>query len=185
MLAQIFQFEGDIELAEENFRRAIRLDRGNSRARNNYAALLFTIQRYDDAVEQLQLVTSDTAYEGRAIAFENLGRSKLRLDKEQEAINAFERALRLNSNLYVSAMELAQIRLDRQEWDEARGYFQRYLTLVDVNNIRLTPRALLAGIQIEGHFQNQDMVEGFSLILSTLYQDSPEFQVYQRQGNAN
>jgi len=185
VLAQIFQSEGDIGLAEDNFRRAIRLDRENSRARNNYAALLFSLQRYEDAVEQLQLVTQDTAYEGRSIAFENLGRSAQRLDMEQEAIVAFERALQLNSNLYVSALELALINFNSQDWDAARQNFQHYLTIVEIYNIQHTPRALLAGIQIEGHFQNQNMVDGFSIILSTLYQDTPEFQDYQRLSDAN
>ena len=185
VLALIFQTEGDLDLAEENFQRAISLDRDNSRARNNYAALLFTADRYREAYEQLQRVTQDVNYEGRAIAFENLGRAALRLGRTDDAVIAFRRALQINSNLYISALELAIIEADRSDWQSARSYFQQYMTTANFYNIAHTPRALLAGIQIEQQFQNTDLVQRFGLILSTLYQDSPEYILYQRMSDAN
>ena len=57
--------EGDRDLADSNFRRAISLDRDNSRARNNYAAMLFSQERFRESYEQLERVASDTSYEGR------------------------------------------------------------------------------------------------------------------------
>lgn len=184
VLALILQREGDIELADESFRRSISLDRDNSRSRNNYAALLFEQERYRDALEQLERVAADTEYEGRAIAFENLGRSALRLNREEDAQNAFVRALQLNSNLYVSALELSLLYLQQQDFPRAQSTYQRYLTIVEFYSVPHTPRALLAGIQIEGHYNNQELVDNFALILSTLYQTSPEYQVYQRLANA-
>ena len=178
VLALIFQREGDMELADENFRRAIRLDRDNSRARNNYAALLFSLGEYEQAYEQLSLVTQDTMYEGRAIAFENLGRSAVSLGLKSEAEQAFQRALQLNGNLYVSAIELALLRAERQDWEGARRAFQQYLTTAEFYNIPHTPRALLAGISIESKFQNQELVRNFTRILTTLYRESPEFEAY-------
>ncbi len=185
ILALIFQTEGDIDLAEENFRRAISLDRDNSRARNNYAALLFAADRHREAYEQLQRVTQDVNYEGRGMAFENLGRSALRIDRKEDAVAAFRRALQLNANLYISALELAILEADMENWQVARSYFQQYMTSADFFNIPHTPRALLAGIQIEQRFQNTDMVRRFGLLLTTLYQDSPEYLMYQRMNNAN
>jgi len=185
ILALIFQTEGDLDLAEDNFRRAISLDRNNSRARNNYAALLFAADRYREAYEQLQRVTQDVNYEGRSIAFENLGRASLRIERREDAEAAFRRALQLNSNLYISALELAAIESDRQNWQLARSFFQQYMTSVDFFNVPHTPRALLTGIRIEQQFGNTDLVQRFGLILNTLYQDSPEFQIYQRLSNAN
>lgn len=185
VLALIFQREGDLDLAEEHFRRAINFDRENSRARNNFAALLFTQERYADAFEQLERVTLDTDYEGRAIAFENLGRSALRLDRDTAAENAFTRALQLNPDLYVSSVELSLLLYKKEDWMAARQIFQQYLTTAEFFSIPHTPRALLAGIRIEGQFQNTELVENFALILTTLYQDSPEFESYQRLSNAN
>lgn len=185
VLAMIFQHEGDSELADSNFRRALSLDRENSRARNNYAALLFSQERYHNAFEQLERVSNDTNYEGRALAFEGLGRSAIRLNRQEDARNAFVRALRLNTRLYISALELAWIYFDQQDYQRARQTYQNYLTAVEFYNVPHTPRALLAGIQIEGHFQNSEFVENFSRVLSTLYPGSPEYQTYQELTDAN
>lgn len=183
--ALVFQAEGDLDLAEENFQRAINLDRNNSRARNNYAVLLFSQNRYADAYEQLEQVTRDVNYEGRAIAFENLGRAALRIDRPADARAAFQRALQLNSNLYISALELSIMEADNENWDRARQLFQQYMTTVNFYNIPHTPRALLAGIKIEGKFHNAGLVEGFVRILTTLYKDSPEYLMYERLSNVN
>ncbi len=185
VLAMVARGEGDIDLADSNFRRSINLDRGNSRARNNYAALLFSQERYRDSMQQLERVANDTNYQGRALAFEGLGRGALRLDRQEDARSAFTRALQLNANLYISVLELALIHFEQQDFQLARQTYQSYLTLVEFFNIPHTPRALLAGIQIEGYFQNKELVDNFSLVLSTLYPESSENQTYQRLSDAN
>ena len=185
ILALIHQREGDLDLADDVFRRAIRLDSRNSRARNNYAAFLFEQQRYEDAYQQLQTVASDTTYEGRAIAFENLGRSALQLERFEDAANAFERALQLNGNLYVSTLELAQLRYDQGDFVSARALYNQYLTIKEFYSIPHTPRSLWIGIQVEGHYRNDELVDGYVRLLTALYQDSPEYQLYQNLVNGN
>lgn len=185
VLALIFQREGDLELAEDNFQRAIRYDRENSRVRNNYGALLYGMGRFDDALEQFEYATRDTMYDGRAIAFENMGRSALPLGQSEVAENAFQRALQLNGNLYIAAVELAMLRADRDDWNSARRVFQQYLTTAQFYNLPHTPRALLAGIRIEGKFQNQELVRDFTRILTTLYRETPEYQAYLRLSDVN
>ncbi|HJO10985.1 MAG TPA: hypothetical protein QGI39_02960, partial [Gammaproteobacteria bacterium] len=135
--------------------------------------------------DQLERVANDTNYVVRAFAFEHLGRSALRLDRMDDAESAFMRALQLDANLYVSALELSQIRFDRQNWNSARQSYQQFLTILDFYNIAHTPRSLWIGIQIERIFQNSQLVNDFSLLLSTLYQDSPEYQLYRRSSNGN
>jgi Tfp pilus assembly protein PilF len=125
--------------------------------------LLFDQERYSEAYDELVRVTGDANYDGRAIAFENQSRSASRLDRVDDARNAFTRALQLNANLYISALELALIEFNQENKD----------------------RALLAGIQIEGQAQNQKIVDTFALLLTSLYQDSPEFETYQRLSNAH
>lgn len=186
ILALISQREGDLELAIENFQRAVRLDQDNARARNNYAALLFSMGDYESAFDELLTVTQDAMYEGRAVAFENLGRSAVSLDRPEGAEVAFTRALQLNSNLYISSIELALLRFQRGDWPGARQAFRQYLTTTEFYSLPHTPRALLAGIIIEGRFNNQKLVDDFTRILTTLYQDSPEYaELQQRMTDAN
>lgn len=178
VMALIHQSEGDTDLADAEFRRAIGYDRSNSRARNNYAVFLFSQGRFAEAYEQLQIVAGDTGYEGRPIAFENLGRSALQMGREAEAEMAFERALQLSSNLYIAAMELAQIKYNKRDLTGARSYYNRFLTLKELLGVPHTPRSLWIGIQVENAFQNNEVVQGFGRLLSTLYRDSPEYQQY-------
>lgn len=185
VLALIAEREGDRDLADSNFRRAISLDRDNSRARNNYAAMLFSQERYRESYAQLEMVASDTSYEGRALAFEGLGRSALRMGRLDDARSAFQRALQLDGNLFIAALELSLLEFDQKDYLSARRYYQSYLTIVEFLQLPHTPRAQLAGIQIEGYFQNEELVENFTLVLSTLYPSSPEYQQLQRLSDAN
>ena len=185
VLAMIFQREGDLDLADSNYQRAISLDKDNSSARNNYAAMLFSQERFRESYEQLERVANDTSYEGRSLVFEGLGRSALRLGRQEEAKAAFQRALQLNENLFIAPLELALIYFDQEDYPRARQYYQNYLTTIQFLQLPHTPRALLAGIQIEGYFQNKEFVENFSLVLSTLYPTSPEYQTFQRLSDAN
>ena len=140
ILALISQREGDLELAIENFQRAVRLDQDNARARNKYIALLFFSGDYENASDELLTVMQDAMHEGRAVAFENVGGSAVSPNRLEEGEVAFTHI----------------------------------------------PRALLAGIIIESRFNNQKLVDDFTRIPTTPYQDSPEYaELQQRMPDAN
>ena len=75
--------------------------------------------------------------------------------------------------------------MSEQQWSAALQRFQQYQTTVEFYNIPHTPRALLTGIQLGAHFSDQDMVDEYALILTTLYQDTPEYVIYQQLSDAN
>jgi type IV pilus assembly protein PilF len=131
------------------------------------------------------MVASDTSYEGRALAFEGLGRSALRMGQLDDARSAFQRALQLDGNLFIAALELSLIEFGQRDYTSARRHYQSYLTIIEFLQLPHTPRALLAGIQIEGYFGNEEFVENFTLVLSTLYPNSPEYQQLLRLSDAN
>jgi type IV pilus assembly protein PilF len=185
VLAMVFQREGDLDLADSNFLRAISLDQNNFRARNNYATMLFSQERFRESYEQLERVAGDTSYEGRSLVFEGLGRSALRLGGQEDSKAAFQCAPQFNENLFIAPLELALVYFDQENYPLARQYYRSYLITTAFLQLPHTLRALFAGIQIEGYFQNVEFVEKFSLVLTTLYPTSPEFQTVQRLNNAN
>ncbi len=185
ILALIQQREGDADLADATFRRALSMDRNNSRARNNYAAFLFSQERYREAYEQLQIVVNDSSYDGRAMAFENLGRSALALNRDDEAERAFQRALQLNNNLYVSSLELLQLKVNQADWPAARDAFRRYLTVREFLGLPYTSRSLWIGIQVERYFQNSSGVSLYAGLLGAMFPGSAELQMYRSQVNGN
>jgi len=185
MLALVAQREGDIELARETFERALSLDSGNSRARNNLAALLFSLEEYEQSYMELETVANDTTYESRALAFENLGLSALRTERPERAVYAFERALQLNSNLYRSSLELAQIKFDGGEFAESMNYYNQFVTTSSFYNVVQTPRSLWLGIQLERRFDNQEGAAAYAVLLEGLYKDSPQYQELMNSQNDN
>ncbi|MDF1766376.1 MAG: tetratricopeptide repeat protein [Gammaproteobacteria bacterium] len=100
VLALIAQREGDAEVAKAYFEKALRAAPAAASIRNNYAALLFETESFDDAFDELLRVVADTSYAGRAAAYENLGVVALRLNRLDDAKQAFNKASQLDSARY-------------------------------------------------------------------------------------
>ncbi|MEX2367175.1 MAG: type IV pilus biogenesis/stability protein PilW, partial [Pseudohongiellaceae bacterium] len=145
----VYSRQGDTELADESFRRAIRLNGRNSQARNNYAAFLFANGRYQDAYDQLENVVTDVNYRSRPQAFENLGLAAVRLNRSEDAENAFNRALQLNANQLRSSLELANINLGKEDIQQARAYYNNFTSLAQRFNLGHSARSLLIGARLE------------------------------------
>lgn len=179
-LALIAQREGDEELADELFRRALRASPSASRIRNNYAAALFASGRLEEARSQLQRVVADTAYEGRAQSFENLGLVAKQLADPAAAKSAFARALQLDDSLVQSALELGILSADEGSWDEARGFFERYLNSRAAaglsTSIDHSAEALLLGRALARQTGDQDAAALWERALRRLY---PELEYEQ------
>ncbi len=178
--ALIYTLEGDLGLADDSFRRAIRLDSRNSQVRNNYAAFLFANDRPREAYNQLAVVVEDTGYPARAQAYENMGLAALRLGETANAEAAFMRALQLNGNRVRSILELTDIHLNRGNIAEAATYYERYLTVHEFFNIAHTPRSLWAGIRLEQLRSNEAAMQSYAATLQSMFPDSNEYVRYQQ-----
>jgi len=178
--ALVYTLEGDLDLADESFRRALRLDSANSQVRNNYAAFLFANNRFQEAYQQLEEVVRDTEYSGRSQAFENMGLAALQLNQLEDAEYAFTRALQLNSNRIRSTLELADINLQQGNIQNDARYYQNFLTMRQFFNVQQSARSLWVGIKLEqARGMNNQMLE-YGASLSELYPDSPEYTFYQQ-----
>jgi type IV pilus assembly protein PilF len=176
----VYAREGEPALAEQNFNRSLRLDSANSQIRNNYAAFLFSEGRIDDAYEQLARVVQDTGYEQRPQAFENMGIAALRLNRIEDADQAFSRALQLNPNQLRSALELVVINMERGDILQARAYWRNYLTLIQFFNVGHNARSLLIGARLELAMQNEVNAFEYGDLLETNFPDSREYELFQQ-----
>lgn len=174
--ALVYQSTGEFELAEKNFKRAIKLDRDFSRARNNYGAFLYARERYSEAEEQLELVVSDTLYNARPQAYLNLGLCRLQLFKPVKAEEAFVRTLAMNPSSTTAILEVAQLRLDAGDSRNASLYYDEYRKLVS----QQSPRALWFGIRLARAQGDSNAESSFALALRNRYPQSAEYEAYQR-----
>ena len=172
--ALVYQSTGEDEPAEEHFQRAIALDGGFSRARNNYAAFLYSQQRFAEAEKQLERVVRDTLYEGRPMAFVNLGLCRQQLFDASGAEQAFVRALSMDRTNRIALLEVASLRYDAGDYDNAQRYYDTYRSVVR----QQSARGLWLGIRLARHSGNRDAEGSYALALSNLYPQSVEYQTY-------
>ncbi|TCO78446.1 type IV pilus assembly protein PilF [Chromatocurvus halotolerans] len=175
--ALVYQSTGEIEMAEASYQRAIALDDRFSRARNNYAAFLFSQQRFKEAEQQLQAVVRDTLYEARPRAFINLGLSRLALADDDGAEEAFIRALSMQGNNSIPLLEMASLRLKAGDYRAAAQYYERYRSAVR----RQSARGLWLGVRLAQATGDRDAEGSYALALRNLYPESPEYAAYARQ----
>jgi type IV pilus assembly protein PilF len=172
----LYQSTGELELAEENFKKAIRLKKNCSRCRNNYAVFLYSQERYKDAEKQLSYVVEDTLYNSRPNAFVNLGLCRLKLFNTQGAEEAFVRALSMDRTNRIALLEVARIRYEAQDYVTANRYYGTYRSVAP----QQSAGGLLLGIQLAEASGDRDSEASYALALGNRFPNSAEYQAYKR-----
>ena len=174
-LALLYQVDGETDVAESHFKKALRYGDDFSMARTNYGVFLYQQERYEEAYEQFQLASEDLTYNRRSYALANLGRAAVKLGRVQEAEAAYTRALALNKSIPQALLELAELKFDAGAYAQAKHYLDRY----SADN-RQIPQSLWLGIRIEKIFGNRDKERSYALALKNLYPYSAETLEYQK-----
>lgn len=173
-LALLYQMEQEHALAERHYKRALSLDRDFTRARNNYGVFLVQQQRVEEAYRQFKLAVRDTSYELRPQAFLSLGVTANMLGLEEEAVEAWSRAIALQPRLPAPYLELADYYHRTGDYPQARRYLAAYDSLAAPS-----ARSIWLGLRLEHRFGNQDGVASKALALTKLFPYSQEYLEYQ------
>lgn len=176
-LALVYQNGGEMELAGHHYERAMRFSGNQSRIRMNYASFLYGQQRYQEAEKLLQQVVDDVLYEHRASAFVSLGRVRMRLEKFEQAQQAFHRAFLLNRDSPVAVFELADAYYALENYAQSQRFYQRFREMVK----QQTARTLWLGIRLAAQFDDRDALSSYSMALKNLYPKSEEYLRYRAQ----
>ena len=179
MMGILLQQEGSkvsMDKAEAYFKRAISADPKNAQARNNYGTYLYQIERYNDAIEQLNVAATTLGYDQRYKAFENVGRIYLKLGDMTNAEKSFKQALQVNRDSYISMLELSEIFYLKQQTTAATQLYEQFVRGVGQKN--QGARALWIGIR--NARANSDTMGMQVLVnqLRALFPESPEYQRY-------
>lgn len=179
--ALIHQREGEHQLARETFEYAVRLDPSNSRVRNNFAAFLYAREDFQAAYEQLQRVAGDTDYTSRPLAFQNLGLAARAAGYRDEALEAFERALDLDSTLHRAALQLAELHFEDGRFGEARQYYGQFRVNSEFNGVGQTAGSLWLGIRLAWRFDNDGEARDLGRQLQQQFPESEPYRMYLQQ----
>lgn len=172
-IALLYQSEGEIELAEKHFKLSLKRDKTFTQARNNYARFLYREGRFREARDQYELVSEDVNYRLRPLGFIGLGLSEKTLGNMLAAETALQRSFSLNPRGSTAIIELAQLKLDQQDYVSAKEYLDRF---EDIS--QSTPRSLSIGMQLAEQFGNKNTHESYVMALKNMYPDSREAREY-------
>ena len=172
--ALVYQSTGEFEMAENQFRAAIKAEPKLSRARNNYTAFLYSQGRFIEAEREFYRVTEDTLCSGRPMAFVNLGLCRLQLEDSPGAKASFTRALSMDRRNPVALLEMGFLRVEAGDTNEAARYHGTYRTV----SPQQSPRGLLLGLEIADQTGDRDALSSYELALRNLYPDSAEYRVW-------
>jgi len=175
-LAIVFQQEGELALAETHFRKAIKIDQDFAAARNNYGAFLFSQQRTEEAIEQLQIAADNRFYNRRHQAFENLGVAFLELGSIDAARVSFERAIALNPSQSRALLELAVLEYDAQEFSRSKNLYLRY-----VDNSAQNAKSLNLCMGLFKRFSDNNRVASCRMMLKNVFPKSMEYHAIRDQ----
>lgn len=175
-MAYSYELSGDVDLADQSYRKAINLDSSLTSARNNYGVFLFKQERYKEAREQFKKVVEDTLYPRRGGAFNSLGVCEVRLENYDGAKIAFERALDLDRLNRAPLLELASVGVKQNDFEYAKKKYDTYKLVAEPS-----AKSLLVGAKIAGHYKMKDDLASIEIALKNLFPNSVEYQEFRKR----
>jgi len=109
-LGWTFHFQGKIDQAIEQCKRAIEIDPDFGNPYNDIGAYLIELRRYDEAIPWLERATEAKRYDPRHFPYFNLGRIYLAKEMYSRARENFENALRLEPRYQIARDALETLR---------------------------------------------------------------------------
>ena len=109
-LGWTFHFQGKIDRAIEQCKRAIEIDPDFGNPYNDIGAYLIEMRRYDEAIPWLERATEAKRYDPRHFPYFNLGRIYLAKEMYSRARESFENALRLEPRYQLARDALENLR---------------------------------------------------------------------------
>ncbi|MFP6843492.1 MAG: type IV pilus biogenesis/stability protein PilW [Acinetobacter sp.] len=179
MMGILLQQEGSkvsMDKADAYFKRAISADPKNAQARNNYGTYLYQTERYNEAIEQLNVAGTTLGYDQRFRALENVGRIYLKIGDVANAEKSFKQALQANRDSYISMLELSEIFYLKQQTAAATQLYEQFARGVGQKN--QGARALWIGIRIARANSDKMGMQVLVNQLRALFPESPEYQRY-------
>lgn len=117
--------------AQQNFERALRLSPNDPDINHNFGWFLCQTGRQDLALKYFQSAVRNPLYATPQRSYSLAGECLLQIGRDAEAIDQFERALRVDAGHVPAIFKLATVRHRRGEWLQARELVARFNNLTD------------------------------------------------------
>ena len=157
------------KLAEENFRRAIDLDRNDSEARNNFGWFLCTRGRYDEGLQQFSTALHNPLYAKPEQAMANAGLCAEKKGDLALAEANFMKSLKLQPDNPNTVLKLAGLNFRQNRLAEVQRLLERHAELAPP-----TAESLWLGVRLERKLGDRAQEAAYGLQLRKRFPDSNE-----------
>jgi type IV pilus assembly protein PilF len=160
--------------AEKNFKQAIKVDRANSEAMNNYGLFLCQRGRQKDGMRLFLDALKNPLYGTPDVAYKNAGLCARKAGDMTTAEEYLRKALKLNPRQPQALYTMAEISYLRDDWVDAKQYMTRYLTVVENPG----PEALWLGARVERRLGDRNALANYGMQLRRRYPSSAETKAF-------
>lgn len=129
--------------ADSHYATAVRLAPDDPEVQNNYAVYLCQSGRTDEGVKRFEQAAKNPMYRTPEAAYGNAGVCQRAAKRYEDASRNFARALQIRPNYMEAAFQLADMRLEQGEFQQAINIVDRY-----TETLRPTPDMLYLGVRI-------------------------------------
>ena len=157
------------KLAEENFRRAIELDRSDSEARNNFGWFLCTRGRYDEGLDQFSTAIRNPLYTKPEQAMSNAGLCAEKKGDLALAEANLTKSLKLQPDNANTVVKMAGLYFRQNRLLEAQRLLSRHDELAPP-----TAESLWLGVRLERKLGDRAQEAAYGLQLRKRFPDSNE-----------
>jgi type IV pilus assembly protein PilF len=164
------------DLAEDDFRKSLRIDKSDSDTQNNFGWYLCQRGREKESIPHFMAAIKDPLYQTPQRAFLNAGLCSRKIGASREAEDYLQRALTAQPNMPQALYALADMRFSEGDVSGAK----RYLSGLAQNRDTLTAEQLWLAFRIERKTGDRNEAASYALQLRKRFPDAPETQSLMR-----
>jgi len=172
----IYAALGDVQLAEENFRRSLQLNPRDGDAMHNYGWFLCQQRQFSEAEALFERALAQPQYREAVRTLLAQGVCQARAGQWAQAERTLSRSYELDPTNPVTAYNLSEVLLHRGELERARFYVRRVNSQPDLSSAQ----SLWLAARIERRLGNLDAVQDYGRQLRDRYPQAPETLKFER-----
>lgn len=159
----------DQKTAKQHLSRAVKLNKDNALAVNDYAAVLCRTQEVDKGIAVLQSAGSDPERENNLARMTVWGVCKTAHHDISGAEKVYTRILVVVPEFEQALLSMAELRYQQRQYLSSRAFIERY-----IGAGHISPRALLLGAEIEQMLDNPSQKAAYLHRLWQQFPNSPQ-----------
>jgi type IV pilus assembly protein PilF len=176
--ALIYSRMGEMNLADENFQRAMRLAPRNPELNNNYGSFLCQNDRLTQGIAQFDIALKNPMYQSPIKALINAGSCSIKLKNYDAAERYLLDALRYDANAPAITGALARVYYERRDYQRAGFFINRLLSVSKPET--MSADALWLAARIQRKLGDKGLETSLITQLRRRHPGSPEFAAFTR-----